>query len=71
MKIENKMKDWILSLPIDVKIDLMKAMLKDGDTGNYLQFIDVLLEAPISKGGVSTELINQVFNNWKDEDRRK
>ena len=63
-------KDWILSLPIDVKIELMKGMLKDGETGQYLQFIDVLLEAPISKGGVSTELINQVFNNWKDEDRK-
>lgn len=66
----NQEKDWILSLPIDIKIDLMKGMLKDGETGQYLQFIDVLLEAPISKGGVSTELINQVFNNWKDEDRK-
>jgi hypothetical protein len=63
-------KDWILSLPIDFKIELMKGMLKDGEIGQYLQFIDILLEAPISKGGLSTELINQVFNNWKDEDRK-
>lgn len=64
-------KNWILSLPIDIKIELMEGMLKDGETGNYLQFINILLEAPISEGGVSTEVINEVFNKWKDENRSK
>lgn len=64
-------KNWILSLPIDIKIELMEGMLKDGETGNYLQFINVLLEAPISKGGISTEVINEVFNKWKDENTSK
>ena len=64
-------KDWILSLPIDLKIELMEGMLRDGETGEYLQFIDILLEAPLSKGGVSTELIDKIFNNWKDENTNK
>jgi len=60
-------KNLILSLPIDIKIELMEGMLKDGQMLNYVEFINILLEAPISEGGVSKEMISEVFNKWKNK----
>ena len=57
-------KKWILSLPLERKIDLMKSMLEDDEIGHYLAFVNMLLEAPISEGGVSSDLINRVFNMY-------
>jgi hypothetical protein len=57
-------KKWILSLPLERKIDLMKSMLEEDEIGDYLAFVNMLLEAPISEGGVSTDLINRVFNMY-------
>lgn len=52
---------WILSLPLERKIELMDGMLKDKEIGHYMGFINILLEAPLSEGGVSTEIIEKVF----------
>lgn len=54
-------KDWILSMRTEQKKMLMREMLKENKIGNYFQFIKVLLDAPISKGGMSTEDINEVY----------
>ena len=60
-KMDETHRKWILSLPLERKIELMDAMLKEKEIGHYMGFINILLEAPISEGGVSTEIIDEVF----------
>ncbi len=62
-------KDWFLSLPKEMKLKLMDDMLKEGETGMAFATMNLLLEAPISEGGVSTDEIKVIFDN--DLERRK
>ena len=61
MKIAEK--DWFLGLPAEIKLELLDSMLKEGKAGMALETAKILLDAPISKGGISTEDIDKVFNN--------
>ena len=61
MKTEEK--KWFLSLPEEMKLNLMGDMLKEGETGMAFGTMKILLDAPISDGGVSTEKIQNVFDN--------
>ena len=56
-------KDWFLSLPAEIKLKLLDSMLKEGKAGMAFETAKILLDAPISKGGISTEDIDKVFNN--------
>lgn len=56
-------KDWFLSLPAETKLKLLGDMLKEGESGMALETAKILLDAPISKGGISSEEIDKVFNN--------
>jgi len=56
-------KKWFLSLPEEMKLNLMGDMLKEGETGMAFGTMKILLDAPISDGGVSTEKIQNVFEN--------
>ena len=56
-------KKWFLSLPEEMKLKLMGDMLKEGETGMAFGTMKILLDAPISDGGVSTDKIQNVFDN--------
>ena len=56
-------KEWFLSLPEEMKLELLGDMLKEGKTMMALETSKILLDAPISKGGISTEMIQEVFDN--------
>ena len=56
-------KDWFLSLPAETKLKLLDSMLKKGESGMAFATAKILLDAPISKGGIVTEDINKVFDN--------
>ena len=58
-------KDWFLSLPEETKLKLMEDMLKEEQFGLAFQTMHILLEAPISNGGISTEKIDKIFKNYK------
>ena len=62
-------KDWFLSLPKEMKLKLMDDMLKEDETGMAFATMNLLLEAPISEGGVLTDEIKVIFDN--DLERRK
>ena len=62
-------KDWFLSLPEEMKLELLGDMLKEGKTGMALQTSKILLDAPISEGGISTEELNKVFDNNLKKDK--
>ena len=57
-------KDWVLSLNEEQKILFLEEMLKEQKYGMAFEFMDVLLKAPISEGGVSTDLINDVWKKY-------
>tara|TARA_Y100000361_G_C11100946_1_gene311896 strand:+ start:144 stop:341 length:198 start_codon:yes stop_codon:yes gene_type:complete len=56
-------KDWFLSLPEEMKLMLLNDMLKEGKSMMALEASKILLDAPISNGGISTEKIQEVFDN--------
>lgn len=56
-------KDWFLSLPEEMKLTLLDDMLKEGKSMMALETSKILLDAPISNGGISTEKIQEVFDN--------
>lgn len=62
-------KKWFLSLPKEMKLKLMNDMLKENETGMAFATMNILLEAPISKGGISSDEIKVVFDD--DIERRK
>ena len=55
-------KEWFLSLPKEIKLTLMADMLKEDKVGMALQATKILLDAPISKGGILTDDIQKVFD---------
>lgn len=55
-------KEWILSLPEETKLKLLTDMLDRNEAGMALQFQMILLEAPISEGGISTEKLKAVWD---------
>jgi hypothetical protein len=56
-------KDWFLGLPAEIKLEMLGDMLKQGNSIMALDTAKILLDAPISKGGISTEEIDKVFMN--------
>jgi hypothetical protein len=55
---------WVLTLSEEDKIMFLEDMLKEQKYGMAFEFMDVLLKAPISDGGVSTDLINDVWKKY-------
>ena len=55
---------WVLSLPYEVKIELLDDCCKDNEFGYFIALSKILLAAPISEGGVSTENIEAVRKKY-------
>ena len=62
-------KDWFLSLPKETKLTFLDDMLKENENGMAFSTMNILLEAPISEGGISSDEISKIFD--KDLERRK
>tara|TARA_R100000900_G_scaffold47700_2_gene38463 strand:+ start:461 stop:685 length:225 start_codon:yes stop_codon:yes gene_type:complete len=54
--------NWLLSLPKENKLMFIESALKEGDFGIAMGIAKILLDAPITKGGVSTEEISEVMD---------
>ena len=59
---------WILKLPKEIKMSVLDDMYREGKIGEFIVLSKVLLNAPISEGGVATEEIEQIRE--KNEKRR-
>ena len=55
---------WVLTLSEEDKIMFLEDMIKEQKYGMAFEFMDVLLKAPISDGGVSTDLINDIWKKY-------
>jgi len=57
-------KEWFLSLSKEIKLELLEKTLVEGKYGYAMELMKILLDAPISKGGIVTEEINEVFQKY-------
>ena len=55
-------KKWFLSLPKEMKLKLMADMLEEDEIGMALETMKIVLDAPISDGGILTKEIEKVFD---------
>ena len=55
-------KKWFLSLSKKMKLELMADMLEEGEIGMALETMKIVLDAPISEGGILTKEIEEVFD---------
>jgi len=55
-------KKWFLSLPKEKKLKLMADMLEEDEIGMALETMKIVLDAPISEGGILTKEIEEVFD---------
>ena len=53
-------KDWVLCLPKDIKLRLLEDALKGNEFVVFLNLSKVLLDAPLSEGGISIEEIEEI-----------
>ena len=70
-------KKWFLSLPKVMKLTLLEDMMKEGETGMAFETMKILLDAPISEGGILSDDIKEVMdvgianlNNKEDQENR-
>jgi len=54
--------NWLLSLPKENKLKFIESALKEGEFGIAMGIAKILLDAPITKGGISTEEISEVMD---------
>ncbi len=52
---------FILSFPYEAKIRILEDALRGDDFGIFMGLSRILLDAPISEGGVSTEVIDAIY----------
>ena len=57
----NNQMDWLLSLPKETKLNFIDAALKEKNVGMALSIAKIFLDAPITKGGISSDEITNVF----------
>jgi hypothetical protein len=55
---------WFLSLPKEMKLQLLEDSLKEGEFGIFMGITKILLDAPIISGGVSSEEIEIVREKY-------
>jgi hypothetical protein len=61
---ETQGKKWFLSLDEDIKLKSLQMMLENKKINLFFETVKILLDAPISKGGISTEKIQKVFDDY-------
>ena len=57
-------KEWFLSMDKDVKLGLLESALKDDKFSEFMQLSKIVLDAPITDGGISTEEIENVRTKY-------
>ena len=51
----------VLAWPLDMKLNSLKKLVQDGQLGTAIQLSQIMLDAPMSKGGVSSDLIEKAM----------
>lgn len=54
-------KKMILAWPMELKLQTLKDLKESEDFGMLIAITNVLLEAPLSQGGVSSDVIQEII----------
>ncbi len=57
----NDFNAWFLSCNLGHKLNIMRDALVEGRPGIFMSLLDIVLEAPISQGGIPTETLQKAF----------
>jgi hypothetical protein len=60
----NSEKQAILNFPRDVKIDVLKTALEQNEIGIFIAISNILLETPITEGGLESEIIESIHQEY-------
>lgn len=52
---------WILSLPTEWKLKLLRDMLQEDQFRMAVRFSQILMDYPLEEGGISKEEIHKIF----------
>jgi len=61
------MEKIILNLPREIKLGILRDTLKDNKFDEFLAFSKILLNAPISEGGIETETIEAIRKEFYND----
>lgn len=64
-------KELILNFPREIKIQTLRDALKQNKLNIYLGLTTILLNAPINKGGLESEIIEQIFTEYLNNNKVK
>ena len=59
------MENLILSMPREIKIQTLDDALKEDRFDIFMGLAKILLDAPISKGGIEADLIDEIWNKYE------
>jgi hypothetical protein len=57
-------KDFILKIPKEIKIKCLKDSLEKKELGIFFGLVKILLDAPISEGGISSSEIDIIHKEY-------
>lgn len=61
------MEKIILNLPREIKLGILRDTLKDNKFDEFLALSKILLNAPISEGGIETETIEAIRKEFYND----
>tara|TARA_A200000159_G_scaffold77903_1_gene72143 strand:+ start:301 stop:588 length:288 start_codon:yes stop_codon:yes gene_type:complete len=60
---EEDFKSWFLKCKLGHKLNVMRDALNEMNIGVFMQLVDIVLEAPLSQGGVATDDLQKAFGS--------
>ena len=60
---EAEFKSWFLNCRLGHKLNLMRDALLEMRIGVFMQLVDIVLEVPVSQGGIATEDLQKAFGS--------
>lgn len=59
--------DFVLAQSRKIKLELLEDLIKKGSFGAYFELAKILLDAPITNGGIESDTIDALFNKHKED----
>lgn len=60
---EAEFKSWFLNCRLGHKLNVMRDALLEMRIGVFMQLVDIVLEVPVSQGGIATEDLQKAFGS--------
>jgi hypothetical protein len=61
VKTNNNMKNFLLTIPKEKQIRMLEDSLRENKFSIFLELSKILLDAPLNKGGLESEIVRGIF----------